>query len=356
MMLMLRKVLMLLPALMALIARSPIGLRSLVGRGSVSGIAGSIRRFPIGRGSVSGIADGIRRSPIRRALARFPIGLLAGGILLFFVFSAGAAISSSISPEALLQSAKNDFQAGKFASASVKYEGLLARRLNYPQLREILLSFCESTLREGKLAKAESLTVFAKQKLSDPVALERIAFLRGEILYFGGDMERALKEYMDFLSANTGSPFANDVIDRLLLIDENNDNDGKPLAVYSRAEFLEFAGMSDSAVVAFRDLLKSFPNSQIADDAQMKMGDVLSSRGKFPEAIEEYRVLEARFPKSELVPVSKLKVAQLYSEKLREPDKAVAEYENTITAFPGTSFATEARSQLQKLKAGSASH
>jgi len=350
------------------IRRALVGLRSLIGCGTVSGIGDDIRLCsligcgtvsgigdgiklcsPIGRGTVSGIGDGIRR-----ALTRLPVGLWVGAILLFLLSSVGLATASSISPAALLQSAKNDFQAGKFASASVKYEDLLGRKLTYPQLREVIPSFCESTLREGKLAKAESLTVLAKEKLSDSLALERIAFLRAEILYFGGDMKQALKEYMDFLGANTKSPFANDVVDRLLLIDENNDNDGKPLAAYSHAEFLEFVRMSDSATAALRDLLKSFPNSQIADDAQIEIGDILSSQGKFPEAIEEYRILEARFPKSELVPVSKLKIAQLYSEKLREPDKAVAEYENTITAFPGTSFAAEARSQLQKLKAGSA--
>jgi TolA-binding protein len=346
-MLMERMALIMLKVLMALMVRSPIRLSSTAALVMTLSDRRFLTRGTRGAGGIKGGIGG--------ALIRLPAGLLVGAILLFLVSSVRVATASSTSPAGLLQSAKNDFQAGKFASASVKYEELLAQKLNYAQLREVLLSFCESTLREGKLAKAESLTVLAKEKLSDPVALERIAFLRAEVLYFGGDMERALKEYMDFLSANTGSPFANDVIDRLLLIDENNDNDGKPLAAYSHAEFLEFLGMSDSAAVTLRDLLKSFPDSQIADDAQMKIGDVLSSGGKFPEAIEEYRILEARFRKSELVPVSKLKVAQLYSEKLRQPDKAVAEYENTIAAFPGTSFAAEARSQLQKLKAGPAS-
>jgi outer membrane protein assembly factor BamD (BamD/ComL family) len=307
--------------------------------------------------------DGPRKTsfkrPCNRALAWLLDGLLVSEAflvsvtLLIFLYSSHVVSASAISPAALLQSAKSDFQTGKFASASLKYENLLERSLTYPQLREVLLSFCESTLHEGKLAKAESLTILAKKKLSDPVALGRVAFLKAEILYFRGDMKQALEDYMDFLSGNTESPLANDVIDRLLFIDENGDNEGKPLAAYSHAEFLEFMGMADSAAVAFRELLKSFPSSQIADDAQMKMGDILSSRGKIPEAIEEYRILETRFPQSQLVPVSKLKVAQIYSDKLREPDKAMAEYESIVTVFPGTSFAAEARGQLQKLKAGS---
>lgn len=278
---------------------------------------------------------------------------LAGTAFLIFFCQADVVAAPAISPAVLMRSANNEFQAGRFASASIKYSNLLERNLTYPQLREVLTSFCESTLREGKLAKAESLTVLAKAKISDPMALGRVAFLGAEILYFRGDTKQATKEYVDFLSANKESPLANDAIDRLLLMDENSDNEGRPLVAYSHAEFFEFAGMPDSATAVIRELLRGFPDSQIADDARMKMGDILSTRGKFLEAVEEYRALEASFPQSGLVPVSKLKTAAIYSDKLRESDKAAVEYEGIVTAFPGTSFAAEARSQLQKLKVGS---
>jgi len=276
--------------------------------------------------------------------------LPAIAVFLILLCSARVATALAISTTALLQSAQSDFQAGRFAAASVKYENLMERTLTTPQLRDVLPSFCESTLREGKLAGAESLAVLAKGKLVDLAALARVSFLKGEILYFKGEMKEALEEYMDFLSANTENPLANDAIDRLLLIDENGDGDGKPLDTYAHAEFLEFAGMPDSAVATLRGLVKSFPGSQIMDEARMKMGDILSSQGKFSDAIEEYRVLEASFPQSELVPVSKLKVAQLYSDRLHDRQKAAAECESVVTMFPGTSFASKARNQLQKLK------
>ncbi|MCX5801387.1 MAG: tetratricopeptide repeat protein [Candidatus Eisenbacteria bacterium] len=282
------------------------------------------------------------------ALGRSGVGVICS----IFLCLTSVATAFAISPATLLQSAASDFRAGEFASASIKYHDLLERNLTYPQLRDVLLSYCESALREGKLATAESLTVVAREKLSDPPAIGRVTFLRAEILYFKGDMKQALDEYMDFLSGNTGSPLVNDVIDRLLLIDENGGDNGEPLVAYSRAEFLEFAGMPDSAVAALRELLKSFPSSQIADDVRMKIGDILSSQAKFSEAVEEYRVLESSLPKSQLVPLAKLKIAQLYLDRLREPDKATAEYESIVTSFPETSFAAEARSELHKLKAG----
>jgi outer membrane protein assembly factor BamD (BamD/ComL family) len=296
---------------------------------------------------------------LSRCLGMLPAGAgtlgRSGASVIFSIFLCLASVATAfaISPATLLQSATSDFRAGKFASASIKYHDLLKRSLTYPQLRDVLLSYCESALREGKLATAESLTVVAKEKLSDPPAIGRASFLRAEILYFKGDMKQAVDEYMDFLSGNTESPLVNDVIERLLLIDENGGDNGEPLVAYSRAEFLEFAGMPDSAAVALRKLLKSFPSSQIADDARMKIGDILSSRAKFSEAVEEYRVLESSLPKSQLVPLAKLKIAQLYLDGLREPDKATAEYESVVTGFPETSYAAEARGELDKLKAGS---
>jgi len=264
----------------------------------------------------------------------------------------GFAEAAAASTPSLLQSAHNDFRARKYASASAKYETLLGRNLPPAQLGGVLVAFCESAMREGRLGKAESLTVFARGKLTDPAALSLISFLRGEALYFSGDMQGSQEEYMDFLSGNAQSPFANDAIDRLLVIDENGGDDGRPLVAFAHAEFLEFSGARDSALITLRQILSNFPGAKVLDEATMKIGDILSEQGKFNDAIAEYRSLEGSFPKSGLVPVARLKIARLYSGPLGDSKQAASEFENIITAFPGTSFATEARNELQALKVG----
>jgi len=277
---------------------------------------------------------------------------VSGAAIVAFLCYFCAGVASAASPAQLLQSARADFLSGKYASASITYEKLLRQSLAASQLDEVLPSFCESTLREGKLVKAESLIAVSRAKLSDPTALGRLGYVEAEIFYFRGDMGGALEKYKEFVSSNTESQFANDAIDRLLLIDENSDYDNKPLIAYSRAEFFELTGAPDSSLSILRGLLRNFPDAKIADDAHMKIGDILRSQRKFTEAVGEYRAIEESFPKSGLVPVEKLKIAELYSEGLGERDKAVSEYEAVITAFPGTSFATEARAALQRLKSG----
>jgi|GEM_PF-3436810 len=287
---------------------------------------------------------------------RFPASLVLGLAVLILLCCYCPAVASAAPAAQLLQSARADFESGKFTAASLTYEKLLRLSLASSQLNEVLPSFCESTLREGRLARAESLIALSRTKLSDPLALARVAYLEAEISYFRGNLTGALTEYKDFVSSNSESQFANDAIDRLLLIDENGDFDNKPLLAYSYAEFLEFTGTPDSSLSLLRELLRNFPNAKIADDAHMKIGDILRSKRKFAEALGEYRVIEETFPQSQLVPVERLKIAELYSEDLGERDKAVAEYEAVITAFPGTSFAAEARGAVQKLQSGPITH
>jgi tetratricopeptide (TPR) repeat protein len=257
--------------------------------------------------------------------------------------------ASQASISSLLRKAQKEFFSGDFASASGRYAELLERDLTYLQLREVLVSFCESTLREGKLAEAESISVKATQRLTDSPGMERIGFLRGEIYYFSGRIEEAIEEYLAFLEVNPESPRVNDVIARLLVMDENTDHERLPLRAYSYAEFLCFAEMGDSALVVLDTLLSVFPGAQISDDAVMKKGDVLRTQKKFVEALAQYDSLEARFPESHLVPVCKLKAAETYVRELRDKERAIAEYEEIVTGFPETSFAVRARNLLHEL-------
>ncbi|KPJ61202.1 MAG: hypothetical protein AMJ46_02530 [Latescibacteria bacterium DG_63] len=279
---------------------------------------------------------------------RIASAVVAASVIIVGLTDASAAVPTSTS--VLMRKATKEFLSGDFAAASPMFYELLKRDLTYPQLREVLVSLGESTLRESKLAEAESVAVQAGQRLTDESGLERIGFLKGEIYYFSGRIDRALEEFLTFLEVNPESPRVNDVIARLLVMDENGDFDRVPLRGYSFAEFLWFANMPDSALTVLGTLLSAFPDAQIADDALMRKGDILNAQKRFSEAVAEYDSLEARFPESHLVPVCKLKTAEIYLRQLKEEERAITEYEEIVTGFPETSFAVEARSLLQGLR------
>lgn len=252
---------------------------------------------------------------------------------------------------ALMRAARQDFEASRFAAASGKLEELLKRDLAQVERADAYVLLCESRLRQGEFALAESLAVAAitTGRISHEAALERLGFLRGEILYFSGDAQRATNEYITFLEDNLESRFLNDAVERLLLIDENAGSNPGPLAAYARAELAEEAGAPDSALVVLDGILKDPSSPLVADDALAKKADVLRGMRKFSEAVTQYRLMEVRFPQSRLVPGCKLKIAELYAVELGEKEKAVAECEEIAKGFPGTSYAVEARALLNKL-------
>ncbi len=254
----------------------------------------------------------------------------------------------------LTRGARQDFEAGRFAVASGKLEELLKRDLAPAERADVYVLLCESRLRQGEFTLAESVAVEAKTtgRVSDEAALQRLSFLRAEILYFSGDAKRATDEYISFLEDNLEGPFVNDAVERLLMIDENSGSAPQSLAAYARAELAELAGSPDSALAILDGILHDASSPLIADDALAKKADILRGLRRFSDAVTQYRLLEARFPRSRLVPVCKLKIAGLYAEALGEKDKAVAECEEIAKGFPGTSYAVEARALLNKLASG----
>jgi len=280
---------------------------------------------------------GVRRTDT--ALAAKPVAERA---------SAGAPTGAA---GALMRGARQDFEAGRFAAASDKLEELLKRDLGQVERADAYVLLCESKLRQGEFAPAESLAATAGTtgRISHEAALERLGFLRAEILYFSGDAKRASDEYISFLEDNLESRFLNDAVERLLLIDENEGSNPEPLAAYAKAELAESAGAPDSALAILDGILRDPSSPPVADDALAKKADILRGMRKLSEAVTQYRLMEVRFPQSRLVPGCKLKIAGLYAEELGEKERAVSECEEIAKGFPGTSYAVEARALLNKL-------
>jgi len=263
----------------------------------------------------------------------------------------GARPSAAIT---LLRDARRDFDAGRFSVASGKLEELLKRVLASGERTEAYVLLCETRLRQGQFALAESLAVEAKAagKIMDEAALERLGFLRGEILYFSGDAKGAADEYISFLEDDLEGTFVNDAVERLLLIDENTGPSPQPLAAYARAELAELAGSPDSALAILDGILRDPSSPLIADDALAKKADILRGLRRFPDAVTQYRLVEVQFPQSRLVPGCRLKIAGLYASEMGEKEKAIAECEEVAKGFPGTSYAVEARALLSTLAGG----
>ncbi len=84
------------------------------------------------------------------------------------------------------------------------------------------------------------------------------------------------------------------------------------VAVYRKAFAALRAGRHDEAARGFRDLLRDFPDSDLADNAQYWLGECYYDRKDFVQAVHEFRRVIERYPSGNKVPDALLKVGFSY--------------------------------------------
>ena len=106
-----------------------------------------------------------------------------------------------------------------------------------------------------------------------------------------------------------------------------------PKRLYDTAYADYTAGQWSLAVQGFETYLKTYPKSDLADDAQYYVGESHSGDSKFREAVAAYERMIRDYPQSDMLPEAWYKVGITY-ERLAQPDKARAAYEFAVKTFP----------------------
>jgi tol-pal system protein YbgF len=106
-----------------------------------------------------------------------------------------------------------------------------------------------------------------------------------------------------------------------------------PKRLYETAYADYTAGQWSLAVQGFETYVKTYPKSDLADDAQYYIGESYSGDSKFREAVAAYEKVTRDYPQSDMLPEAWYKVGSTY-ERLAQPDKARAAYETAIKMFP----------------------
>ena len=117
-----------------------------------------------------------------------------------------------------------------------------------------------------------------------------------------------------------------------------------PKRLYDTAYADYTAGQWSLAVQGFETYLKTYPKSDLADDAQYYVGESYSGDSKFREAVAAYEKVIRDYPQSDILPEAWYKVGITY-ERLAQPDKARAAYEVAVKTFPESNGAVRLSKQ-----------
>jgi tol-pal system protein YbgF len=122
-----------------------------------------------------------------------------------------------------------------------------------------------------------------------------------------------------------------------------------PQKIYDNAWSDYTAGHYDLAVEGFETFIKTSPRSELADDAQLNIGNAYYAAGKPAEALTALRQVIDGYPQSNSVPAAWYKLGQTY-QALKQDDPARKAFETVVKEHSETIEANLARQALERMK------
>jgi TolA-binding protein len=139
---------------------------------------------------------------------------------------------------------------------------------------------------------------------------------------------------------------------------------GRQAADLYQTAYIDYTrGNYNLAVAAFREFIRLYPDSELAEKAQYWIGEShfslgrdLQSRGdktratqEFEKAVQEFRKVLINYPRGDRVPTAVYKEALALLE-VQQPQLAEARLQFLVDQFPYTEEAAKAKEELAKLR------
>ena len=109
-----------------------------------------------------------------------------------------------------------------------------------------------------------------------------------------------------------------------------------------------FAGAWPLAISGFEALVRAFPRSEAAGEAQFYLGETYYAQNKWREAIDAYGLVLQTYRNSSTVPDAYFKRGRAYAQA-NQVDKARESWEAVIKAFPESDAARLAKQDLERI-------
>jgi len=121
-----------------------------------------------------------------------------------------------------------------------------------------------------------------------------------------------------------------------------------PTRMYETAFADYAAGQWSLAISGFEAFLKTFPKSEMADEAQYYIGETHYASGKYPEAIAAFNEVIQNYSTSNSTPQAYYKRGAA-QERLKDLDAARASWEFVIKQYPDSDAARLAKQNLDRV-------
>jgi len=141
----------------------------------------------------------------------------------------------------------------------------------------------------------------------------------------------------------------NDVLDLLIFIEKNKRSDEGAPREYARAQALIQQRKYSEAISLLEEIRRIYIYHQISDDTLYMIGKLKGIIGDYVGAVEAFRELIKDYPTSPRADEAQLRIGELYEICIGNSALAEKEYETLLVNFPNSIYIDETRKRIRKL-------
>ncbi len=199
----------------------------------------------------------------------------------------------------------------------------------------------------------EALIYFSQvqKDLKNDVIAQDARFKVAQTSFYKGDFDWALTQ-LKVLRSSTSQLIANDAMQLSLLISDNSLEDSTQTALkkYARADLLAYQNKTQEAIDTLNVILEQHKGEKIEDEALLRQGQLLESRGHYESAKFNYQKIIEFYGQDILADDAHFALARIYNDHLDDPEKAKEEYEKIIYNFQDSYYFPQARKNYRTLR------
>lgn len=200
---------------------------------------------------------------------------------------------------------------------------------------------------EASLLYSQVIEANKKNSLGDRVKLKK-----AKLAYYLGNFDWA-KAQLDVIKGSTSKLTANDAMELSLLIGNNLnlDTTARPLQMFAQADLLFFQNKDQEAILTLDSLSATYPYHSLVDDILYRKAKIQIELGQADSAAVLLEDVIDSYGDDMLADDALFTLAELYNYQLNNKERARDLYKQMLSRHPGSVFIEESRTKYRELLA-----
>jgi tetratricopeptide (TPR) repeat protein len=230
-------------------------------------------------------------------------------------------------------------------------EALNIKQLDVVSIAEIKLELADIYLINNNRWDAALFYGQVEKSFSNEPLGQEAKFRNAKLSFYFADFIWA-KAQLDVLKASTSQFIANDALDLSLLLQDqlSADSSGLALNIYAQAELSIFKKRYEQALNLLDSIEIKYAKNNLAPEILMSKSKIYIQQKEYQKAANTLAEITEKYTYSIWADNALYNLANLEEQELNYQIQAQKHYEQLISNFPGSLFASEARKRFRNLR------